>query len=301
MCRPAITRRLAASGFTLIEIMVAMALLTVIIIGLMAMFGQTQKAFRVGMAQTDQLEGGRMSSDLFRQDIQEITPTDQTNGVNFFAEIPNYSPTLMTLPGAGVLRTNIFQDVFFMTRDNQYWNGIGYYVRTNPSYFGNMSPVGTLYRFETNVHVMNFNGDGYEPFLAFQNSTNPSSISKVLDGVVEFHVRCFDRDGLWITNRNQISTNANAQDFVSITNSFDVPGSIAPGEVLFYGFSNNVAPAFVELEVGVLEPAVLKRLKSIPSPVGQSNFLASHAGNVQMFRQRIAVRNVDPSAYSSQP
>jgi len=287
------TRRLTARGFTLIEIMVAMALLTVIVIGLMAMFGQTQKAFRVGMAQTDQLEGGRMSSDLFRQDFQGITPTDQTNGVNFFAEIPNYSPTLMTLPGAGVLRTNIFQDVFFMARNNQYWNGIGYYVRTNPSYFGNMSPVGTLYRFETNVHVMNFNGNGYEPFLAFQNSTNPSSISKVLDGVVEFHVRCFDRDGLWITNGSPVSTN----EFVRITNSL----FLAPGDVEFYGFSNHVAPAYVELEVGVLEPSVLKRLKSIPSPVGQSNFLASHAGNVQMFRQRIAVRNVDPSAYPSQP
>lgn len=287
-------RRLATAAFTLIEIMVAMALLTVIVIGLMAMFSQTQKAFRAGMAQTDQLEGGRMFSDLLRQDLQQITPTLQTNGVNFFAQIPNYAPAQMILPAtSNVLRTNIFQDIFFMARNNQTWSGIGYYVRTNPSYFGNLSPVGTLYRFETNVHVVNFSGDAYEPFLAYQNFTNNSSISKVLDGVVEFHVRCYDNNGVWITNGSLISTN----EFVRITNSL----TIAPGDVEFYGFSNNVAPAYVEVEVGVLEPAVLKRMKSIPSLITQSNFLANHAGNIQVFRQRIAIRNADPSVYPPQP
>ena len=236
-----------------------------------------------------------MLSDLTRQDLSEITPTMQTNGVNFFAEIPNYTPAPMILPatGSNLLRTNILQDIFFMKRENQYWSGVGYIVRTNPSYYGNISPVGTLYRFETNRHDVDFAGSGNLLFQSFQNQTNPAFFSKLLDGVVEFHVRCYDKDGNWITNGSPISTN----QFVDITNST----VIAPGDVEFYGFSNNVAPAYVELEVGVLEPAVLKRLKSIPSPVGQSNFLASHAGNVQMFRQRIAVRNVDPSAYSSQP
>lgn len=286
-------RRLATAGFTLIELMVAMALLTVIVIGLMAMFSQTQRAFRAGMAQTDQLEGGRMLSDLLRQDMSEITPTMQTNGVNFFAEIPNYAPGEMILAANTYPRTNILQDIFFMKRDNQNWSGVGYFVRTNASYFGNVSSIGALYRFETNVHVVNFDGDGYRPFVTYQNATNNSSISKLLDGVVEFHVRCYDKDGNWITNGSLISTN----EFIRITNSF----TIAPGDVEFYGFSNNLAPAFVELEVGVLEPAVLKRLKSIPSLITQSNFLANHIGNIQVFRQRIAIRNADPSTFPSQP
>ncbi len=54
----------------------------------------------------------------------------------------------------------------------------------------------------------------------------------------------------------------------------------------------------MDIEVGVLEPAVLKRYRSIPNPAVQSGFLASHAGNVQVFRQRVAIRNVDPSAYN---
>ncbi len=294
-------RQFAALGFTLIEIMVAMALLTVIVIGLMAMFSQTQRAFRAGMAQTDQLEGGRMFSDLILQDLRQITPTMQTNGVNFFAEIPNYSPAKEILPGvSNVLRTNIFQDIFFTKRENQYWSGVGYFVRTNGSYYGNVAPVGTLYRFEKDVHVSDFTGPNvYGTFLDYLNATNnpysglPTSLSKVLDGVVEFHVRCYDNYGNWITNGSPMSTN----EFVRITNST----FIAPGEVEFYGFSNNLAPAYVELEVGVLEPAGLETMQSLPGALTQSNFLANHVGNIQMFRQRIAIRNADPSTFPSQP
>jgi len=289
-------RRRVESAFTLIEIMVVMGLLSFIILGLMAMFNQTQRAFRAGMAQTDQLEGGRMFTDLILRDLQQITPTYQTNGVNFFAEIPNYAPLRLTLPATSDPRTNILQDVFFMSRYNQNWNGVGYFVRTNPSYFGNVNLVGTLYRFETNVPVAQFIGDGYRPFLTFVNATNTSSISKVLDGVVEFHVQCFDNNGLLLTNG---SPSIVSNSFWSITNalSFGLPG-VPENEVMFYGFSNNIVPAYVELEVGVLEPAVLKRLRSIPSPITQSNFLSSHAGNIQIFRQRVAIRNVDPSAYN---
>jgi hypothetical protein len=53
----------------------------------------------------------------------------------------------------------------------------------------------------------------------------------------------------------------------------------------------------VEFELGVLEPQTLARYRSIPDVTTQSNFLASHAGNVHLFRQRIAIPNLDPSAY----
>jgi hypothetical protein len=172
---------------------------------------------------------------------------------------------------------------------------VGYYVRTNPSYFGNLNLVGTLYRFETNVHVATLEGaSAYLPFLTYLNATNPSSISKILDGVVEFHMQCYDNNGVLLTNG---SPSIYSNNFVRITNSF----TIAPGQAEFYGFSNNIVPAYVDVEVGVLEPAVLKRYRSIPNPTVQSNFLASHAGNIQVFRQRVAIRNVDPSAYNPVP
>jgi type II secretory pathway pseudopilin PulG len=298
-------KRVSTAAFTLVEIMVVMILLSVIVLGLMAMFNQTQRAFRAGMAQTDQLEGGRMFTDLLVRDLQQITPSHETNGMNFYAQIPAqqipypaYAPLLQTLPGGNtnVLRTNLVENLFFTSRYNQTWSGIGYYVRTNPSFYGYVGQVGTLYRFETNVPISQMGGDNsLLPYQTYLNATNPLNISKILDGVVEFRVRCYDRNGLLLTNGSpSISSNS----WWTITNTTAIALPYPQDEVAFYGFSNNLVPAYVEVQVGVLEPAILKRMRSIPDPLAQSNYLANHAGNVQLFRQRVAIRNVDPSAYN---
>ncbi len=287
-------RRLLA--FTLIEIMVVMALLSVIILGLMAMFDQTQKAFRTGMSQTDRLEGGRMFADLLLHDLEEITPCYQTNGMNFYAQIPNYGPLVgplvQNLPGSTLPRTNILENLFFLSRNNQTWSGIGYFVRTNDNmgFGGPLDLVGTLYRFETNVPVSQMQGDNsLLPYNTYLNATNRFSISKVLDGVVDFRVHCYDTNGYLLTGTNIINNS-----FFDISNSL-----VIPNEVSFYGFSNNIVPAYVEVQLGVLDPDVLKRFNSIPDPQARSQFLASHAGSVQLFRQRIAIRNVNPCAYTT--
>lgn len=288
------------AAFTLIEIMVVMVLLTVIIIGLMAMFSQTQRAFRAGMAQTDQLESGRMFTDLLLRDMEEISPSYQTNGVNFYSQIPDYAPLKQVLPGTTLLRTNILENLFFMSRQNQTWSGIGYFVRTSSivGVSGTVPLVGTLYRFETNMSVSQFRGEGRLPYLTYLDATDRFSISKVLEGVVEFQVNCYDTDGnLIVGNNGFVPPNGND---LMLTNSYVVVSNsevIAPGEVQSYAFSNNIVPAYIDVQLGVLEPAVLQRFNAIPDPVAQSNFLANHAGNVQLFRQRIAIRNVDPRAY----
>ena len=297
--RVTLRRRVASAAFTLVEIMVVMILLSVIVLGLMAMFNQTQRAFRAGMAQTDQLEGGRMFTDLLVRDLQQITPTHQTNGMNFYAQIPDYVLLAQILPGTSnsLSRTDLLQNLFFTSRYNQTWSGIGYYVRTNASFYGNVNQVGTLYRFETNVPISLMAGtNSLMPYLTYLTATNPLNISKILDGVVEFRIHCYDLNGMMITNGTpSISSNS----FWTITNAATLtPPGIPRDEVLFYGFSNNIVPAYVEVQIGVLEPAVLKRYRSIPDPIAQANFLASHGGNVQLFRQRVAIRNVDPSAYN---
>jgi prepilin-type N-terminal cleavage/methylation domain-containing protein len=288
--------RCLSSGFTLIEIMVVILLLAVIVLGLMAMFDQTQRAFRAGMAQTDVMEGGRMFNDLIQREVEQITPSYQNSGLNFYAQIPNYTPLPEALPGDPIPRTNLLQDLFFITKVNQTWNGIGYYVRTNPGYFGAVDPVGTLYRFETNIPVSPFNAGGASnAFQSFTITTNPASLSKILDGVVEFRVHCFDTNGVLLTGNN---VGAITNNFVNISN---VPAVVPwpPNEMSFYAFSNNIVPAYVEIEVGILEPAMLRRYNSIPNIAARYNFLSNHAGNVELFRQRIAIRNVDPSGYTT--
>jgi hypothetical protein len=56
----------------------------------------------------------------------------------------------------------------------------------------------------------------------------------------------------------------------------------------------------VEINLGVLEDRTLQRAESLPNlpPAwAQSNYLAGHVGQVHLFRQRVWIRNVDPSAY----
>lgn len=296
----AAVRRRASRAFTLIEIMVVIVLLSLIILGLMAMFDQTQKAFRAGMAQTDQMEGARMFNDLLSRDMEQMVPSDLTNTVNFLAEIPGsipslsyvpnaYTPFQQNLPATGTTRTNILEDLFFISRVNQTWSGIGYFVRTNPYIGGYVDNVGTLYRYQTNIPVGLFGTN-----IAYPQFLSATNVSKILDGVVEFHVRCYDTNGALLTQTSPLNSPAN---FVNIQNWAPPPVGMIPNEVELYAFSNNFVPAYVEVELGILEPAVLKRYNSIPTPAVRATFLAAHAGNVQVFRQRIPIRNVDPSAY----
>src|SRR5436190_8225483 len=186
--RPGPSRAPWSAAFTLIEIMVVVVLMTVIVLGLMAMVNQTQRAFRAGMTQVDILEAGRMFTDQFVRETQQITPSYQTNGVNFYAEIPLYAPLQQTMPASTLPRTNVIEDFFFISRYNQTWNGIGYFVRTNPSFAGNIELVGTLYRFETNLTASQFNGDARRPYQTYLVSSNAN---KILDGIVEFRIRAF--------------------------------------------------------------------------------------------------------------
>jgi len=291
----AYTHHATADGFTLIEIMVVIVLLSVIILGLMAMFEQVQKAFRAGMAQTDQMEGARMVNDQLQRDLEQITPSYQTNTVNFLSAIPNnYSPMLQALPATTFARTNFFDDLYFVSRMNQTWSGVGYFVRTNPGVGAFADAVGTLYRYQTNIPVEMFSTlpqAWYPSFLAATNAfVGASPISKILDGVVEFHIRCYDTNGVFLNQNSAINYPSNSVDILSWENSDS-------NEVRLYAFSNNIVPAYVEVELGVLEQATLKTYNSIPNSIARSNFLSAHAGNVQVFRQRIPIRNVDPTAY----
>src|ERR1051325_4139527 len=83
----------AAEAFSLLEIMVAVSLLAVIIVGLLAMFYQVQRAFRAGTAQADVMEGGRATMNLLTRDLQEMAATDVEFTTNFVV-VPSESPPL---------------------------------------------------------------------------------------------------------------------------------------------------------------------------------------------------------------
>lgn len=282
----------AARAFSLVEILVVVALLSLIVVGLLAMFSQTQRAFRAGLTQTDVLESGRVAGDLIARELEQIAPAYQASA-NFVAWLPNYTPVRQALPGSTVLRTNLTEDLFFLHRRNQEWVGIGYFVRTNDPKTGvlGLSPlgVGTLYRFETNATTLSGRTplNLYNEYLAAKNSEFRAT--KLLGGVMHFKVRAFDTNGSWIT--------ADLPNNVGFSKSDIRLSTIAPGEVGQYEFFSNAVPAAVELEIGVLEDRAWQRMKGLPTFVSQAAYISNQVGRVHVFRQRVQIRNVDPVAY----
>jgi hypothetical protein len=258
--------------------MVVMALLSVIVIGLMAMFGQVQKAFRGSMTQTDVLESGRAAADMLSRDLAGVIPSYQSQVTNFYAQIPPIPNPAITqsLPGAGGgYRANVLEKLFFLTRENQTWIGYGYLVDDNGS------GIGTLYRCLATTNV------SQSPLRLLPNfPVSPSASTnwhRVMDGVVQFRIRAFNTNGVFLTSL--------------VTNNMTIFSStIAPGEVGLYVFKSNAVPAYVEFELGILEKRAYERFKALPSSA-QKSYLQNQVGRVHMFRQRVPVRAVDATAY----
>lgn len=331
-------------AFTLIEIMVTIGLLSLIVLGLMAMFNQTQRAFRTGMKQTDVLETGRGTIDMMIRDLEQMVPSDypylKVNGAfyaatNFFVEpspgfynpllnVATPPPLLQELPGSSYARTNLVQRFFFVSKANQDWLGTAYQVLPDDGNFC----VGTLYRFSgTNasrlgpmtisaaiqraadlaernalagVPVTNVANVNVPPF----NQSTWIDVNRVADGIVHLRVRAFAANGsLVVTNATgAFNTNGmfallplgpytNVWDSIVFGNRFYDPAQTAAA------FMKEAVPGFVEIELGVLEPDILKRYRSIPVAAVQRQYLSNHVAEVHIFRQRIPIRNVEFTAY----
>src|SRR5262249_4873965 len=143
---PAIRER---HGFTVIELLLAVAIMTVIVIGLYTVFDHTQKALRGSMAQTDVLEGVRAATDLVGRELESAAYLPLANYTNFYVSRATNSQTVQLngLMGAPLFDT-VLQDVFFHTRLGDHWSAVGYWV--GPAQLTNQTgkiSVGRLYRF----------------------------------------------------------------------------------------------------------------------------------------------------------
>jgi hypothetical protein len=323
-------------AFSLIEIMVTIALLSFIVLGLLAMFNQTQRAFRSSMTQVDVLEAGRAVTDMIARDIEQMVASELpdlngSNGfgcTNLFAELSplmtqgvlqGMPGTVGAAPGTQECRKNVFYDLFFLARQNLDYMGIGYHVEPDSG-----SPiVGTLYRFMTNRPKSAFVGPTATGLsLEFRRATVPppraaavgalTNMSRIADGVVHFSIRAFDTNGFPFTYigttppfgmfkiNGYVESRGISSDYTIMHNSrVTVPyPATLPGQFNYYFFSNAV-PAYLELEVGFLEPHILDRLKGIGNgnATAQYAYLSNHVANVHLFRRRIPIRNVDFLAY----
>jgi type II secretory pathway pseudopilin PulG len=287
------------SAFTLIEVMVAVALLSLIVIALMAVFNSTQAAFRASVTQEDILEGGRATMDLIAQDLKGMAPSlgnsnsvvGVNNGlaaVNFYANTNvGFVPLVQTLIASTNNRTYVLQQFFILNHQNTKWWGVAYAVQPNSAnglyslyrlqYPPDESAVDPLTIF-TNQAVQNF----------FLNPANGGS--HLIDGVAGLRVRAYDTNGVWMNSTWPFFVNTNANNILFLPQAF--------GETGFYMFSNAL-PASVEIEMDTFEDRTLQRAESFGSYQGAINYLAStnQSGKVHVFRQSVSIPNVDPSAY----
>lgn len=311
-------RKFRTGGFSVMELLVAMTLLSLIVFALMAVFSSTQRAFRASVTQTDVLEGSRAATELIAADLRNMTPCASSSNVNNFVVsgavnfcvqdnnqmnnsypgIPSlaYAPLQQNLPGSAVLRTNLLQYFFILGRENMKWTGVGYAVNAT-----NTASLYPLYRFYSETNVANSPYALYAQFINTIYYSQWTNLSHVMDGVVNLTVRGYDANGAWMTHTVATNGPINTNWFSWRDNTWFAQYP-SWGEYGFYCFSNAV-PAAVELEMGVLEDRTLQRVASLGDPISmglnqaQSNYLSQQSGHVHMFRQRVTIPNVDPTAY----
>jgi hypothetical protein len=263
--------------------MVAVSLLTVITVGLLAMFYHTQRAFRIGTSQVDVLEGGRATLRMVALDLQEMYPSRDNHVTNFQAEPSSALRIDMPLPNNAVME-NLLQDVAFLTRRGNEWTATSYRVH-------HADGAGTLYRavVSTNIGIMltnatvrpidqrltvsNLFARATQTFAQPYSITNTPAASgvnfdRIADGVVHFRVHAYDNKGIRLVETNSVyARNWNEN----------------------YNFTNWV-PEYVELELGILDPKAMKQFQARQGTAAQ-DYLKKQGYRTHFFHQRVQIRS----------
>ena len=265
------------SAFSLLEVLVAVGLLAVIIVGLLAMFYQTERAFRGGVTQVDILESARAVVELPATELQELRPSHIPGETNFFVTtslVPMIQPRPVSPP-----QTNVVQEYFFLSKRNtdgvKQWTGTGYYLEPEKPSPPSPNGVGTLYRFQTNVPL----ADATVAFRSFLDVIG-RPVDAIQDGRLH---RVADR----VIHLRLIPYAANG---VSYTTNFDLFNYAFSNNIVYSGYTNDLVPAYIDLEFGVVEPRTFARYKSIINLDSAVEFLTNQVHRVHLFRERIPIR-----------
>ncbi len=309
------------TAFTVIELMLAVSIMGVIIFALYSVFNQTQRALRSTRTQGDVAEKARAIVDIISRELEQAHPTysavrsnnivyQEVNMLGGFESQAQYKAPRVQASDRSDLqpRTNFFHDLFFFTNHTNAWQGIGYRV----VYVTN--GVGVLERFETNQF-------GFRPVFnqlsdAFQReSLTNITYHHVADGIVHLTFIPYDAQGrrLGFDTTNRAPSNykilrrqANLTALppplsdVTSTNLATVildeayPNSRVETRQYAgrFSFRSNAVPAYVDLELALLEPDTLAQyyLMLQDENPNAASYLAKQMAKVHLFRKRIPIR-----------
>lgn len=290
---------------TLLELMVAVSLLSVIVLGLYGMFNRTQDALRQGTKQVDVLESGRAAFELMVREIEQARTCPYDGAGGFWIGFNPYSGQVTNTLVDGTVQINDLQMIFFLKRDRE-WKSIAYALWTmttnyNASFQRYQEDVtlftrgvAALYRYERTVtDVLEVEQGRTNLFTRFLQAyllagTNDQAVSQsylreftpVANGVVNLQIRAYTTNGTMLNLAPTITPPA-------LLSSVDVRTN--------YYATNAMGPAYVEVELSLLDSAALDQARALAftnNAVPVQNFLSQQAGSIHMFRQRIPIRTV---------
>ncbi|HEY3856851.1 MAG TPA: hypothetical protein VGO67_20900 [Verrucomicrobiae bacterium] len=284
-------KRLRIRGLTILEMLVSTAMLSFIVLGLTAMFIQTQKAFKTGIKAATVTDAGRTVMDMIAADMRHMSDGNNPGITNLYwswsgnsvQSNAQFNPPL-------AFRTNQVDAIYILEHTNTMWMGVGYAVQNLVPNSG--ATVGTLYRFETNFSAPYLLTNNlfvpFETSVATQNFTNMAYWHRVADGVVSLKLFAYDQNG------REPGVEAYYGDwepqgsfsYPLSTNGFRLPNNV-DGEI-------NTLPNAVDVELAILEPDALIRaraLASIPSPSPAFlRYMGTNAPTtMEIFRRRVSI------------
>ena len=188
-------------AFTVIELMLAVAIMGVIIYALFSVFNQTQRALRRSETDVDVAQRARAVLEIIGKELEQAQPTYGFWMTNVAGErIPmnefnimgglEYPPKIQKVTDRADIepRTNYLHNLFFYNNKTNAWQGIGYRV------INVTNGVGILQRYETNQY-------GFRPIsnrlaTAFINEPRTNlTYHHVSDGVIHLTFVPYDAAG----------------------------------------------------------------------------------------------------------
>ena len=321
-----------SQAFTLLELLVAVSVMTLIIYALYALFNQTQMALRKNASQVDVNEGGRAAMEMIVRELSQMevsgypaitnlqTKLSYPGSTSFFSRVTPGNKALFLAYQSDAMppvedawakeqgfRTNILQDFTFTSRGDS-----GFLV-TNYRVIDVTNGIGTLARYRINgtlpvpppedrkiyTKTERFNIFYFHKVV---NTTN-SVFEPITDGVIHLRITPYDQLGRPLGHDrmfydplglNLERRGAAGQALFLIDTNRPVDGVLMQDHyVQSQAEFYGALPSYFDVEMAVLEPQIVKQARALPEVARvQTNFLGRQIGKVTLFRQRVPIRDM---------
>ncbi len=321
-------RARCSRAFTILELLVAVSVMTLVIYVLYALFNQTQSALRKNASQVDVNEGGRAAMEMIVRELSQMqvsgypaitnsqTQLIYSGSKSFFSRVTPGNTALLLAYQSDALtsegdqedldqgfRTNIIEDFTFTSRDDS-----GFVV-TSYRVVGATNGIGTLSRCRTNgtlrVSLPNqalisktdiFNRLFFDPIV----NADSVAFEPIVDGVIHLRITAHDQLGRPLGHGslfydplglNLARLDLAGKPLFPVATDRHIDGILMQDrEGQSRAEFHGALPDYFDLEMAVLEPQILKQIRALPKAL-RANFLGQQIGKVTLFRQRVPIRH----------